>query len=153
MVRFTHITIEFEDGPIHESRSLAEFNGYRFELWNSLAASDTQAYVREWNSHNIAEREWEVLYGLRNRSLEGSCLIFGDRITAGIKLRHPEARAALTHPHTEAKLEINETTGVAYAYISSGEASWALKFYGYSYPISDTLIPRFETMSSSSDLE
>ena len=153
MVRFVNITIEFQDGSTHKSRSLAEFNAFRCSRWDELISPDRSNYIREFNSHSTAEREWENRYQLPVGSLRGVCLLFGDRITAGEKLALPEAREVLSHPGTEARIELDEPTGTAYVLICSGQVSWAPKCFLYSYPISETLIPQFEDMSSDSDSE
>jgi len=151
MVRFTSITIEFEDGTSHKSRSLAEFNAFRCSRWNELSLTDRSNYVREWNSHSIAEQEWEIRYRLPRYSLDGTCLLFGDRLTAGEKIRIHEARQVLAHPDTEARLELDEASGTVYVLVCSGQISWISKCFLHSYPLSETLIPQFEVMSSESE--
>jgi hypothetical protein len=152
MVRFASITIEFEDGTSHTVNSLSAFNDYRLTSWNELAPADRLAYIREWNSHSIAERGWEIRYRLPPHSLAGTCLIFGNRLRAQEKLREPEVRATLVNERTEVAVEIEEKTGNVSVLIRSGEITWAdYKCFIFSYGASELLLPQFEAMSSDTD--
>jgi hypothetical protein len=151
MVRSISVVIEFEDGPARNFNTLSEFNTYRFNCWNELTPLDRSAYVREWNSHVLAERRLEEAHRLAPHSLTGACLIFGSRLKAREKLEDPDARAVISCAQTEVKLEVIEESGYTCALIHSGEESWAAKCYLFSYPNSELLLPQFEILDTDSD--
>lgn len=134
MVKFDTIALCNDKGWVMAFANLDLFDQFRKELWGN-----PRFHLRlllEWAGQNSLERYAESVYNLPSRSLDGTCLIFGNRDEAAGRLTTPLTREILTDPQTRAVVKAFTHTNLVETKVYRGDTS-----YVFSYPLSQTLIP------------